>query len=369
MYRNPHNILRLTALLWVCASCRSQEGNTISGRLDHAGSMQITFARVTGQGEVVLDSTITDDKGSFSMTNAADRPDYYVLRTGPDNIAYLILDGTENIVVNGDARNLESTYSVTGSEDSRLLRALRSMERDLTDSLNKRYSTWRESNPASADSIGHVLEGFYTDNMNRFAVEMIRNHPGSLASLSATKFLDQSDDLPVMTLLADSLKKRFSGNPYVDDYALLVKDLQRLPPGSLAPELSLLTPEGKKINLSSFKGRVVLVDFWASWCGPCRRANPDLVRLYAKHKGKGFEILGVSLDEESTAWKAAIEKDGLAWPQGSELKKWESSFVKSYSIEAIPYSVLLDEAGRIVAKGLQPEELEPALEKLLRKTR
>ena len=162
-----------------------------------------------------------------------------------------------------------------------------------------------------------------------------------------------------MNELGDSLLRSYSeSNRYVKDYMTLINELNMLPPGSLSPDITLQTPDGETIALSSFKGKVVLIDFWASWCLPCRRQNPHLIELYKKYKGDNFEILGVSLDDNVSAWKNAISKDGLSWPQVSELKKWESTVVKEFHIEAIPYGVLIDREGKIIAKGIRTEEME-----------
>ncbi len=136
---------------------------------------------------------------------------------------------------------------------------------------------------------------------------------------------------------------------------------------SVLGDFDFIDFEGKRHRLSDFKGRLVLLDFWASWCGPCRRENPNIVKIYEKYKNSGFEIFGVSLDENVEAWKAAIQKDGITWPQVSELKRWESKVVKDFGIEAIPYSVLIDQNGKIVAKGLRSDELDLKLMELLRK--
>jgi thiol-disulfide isomerase/thioredoxin len=108
-----------------------------------------------------------------------------------------------------------------------------------------------------------------------------------------------------------------------------------------------------------------LIDFWASWCGPCRKENPHITEMYRKFKDKNFEIFGVSLDDNLGAWREAIKKDHLTWPQVSELRKWDSGVVKNYQIEAIPFSVLIDKEGKIIAKGLSSDEIEEKLLELL----
>ena len=134
-----------------------------------------------------------------------------------------------------------------------------------------------------------------------------------------------------------------------------------------APDFTLSTPEGKPISLSSLKGKVVLIDFWASWCGPCRKENPNLVKLYEKYKDKGFTILSVSLDNDEAAWKKAIEADGLIWPNHvSDLKGWESTMTKVYGFNSIPHTVLVNKEGKINGIGLRGEALEEKIKSILK---
>lgn len=133
-----------------------------------------------------------------------------------------------------------------------------------------------------------------------------------------------------------------------------------------APDFTLNDTDGHPVSLSSFKGSYVLVDFWASWCPPCRQENPDIVRTYHKYHSKGFSILSVSLDDEKDKWIEAIEKDGLDWPQVSDLKGWQSHVVDLYGLRGIPMNFLLDKEGRIIDKGLRAELLEKKLAEELR---
>lgn len=142
--------------------------------------------------------------------------------------------------------------------------------------------------------------------------------------------------------------------------------------GNVAPELKYKSPDGKEIALSSLKGKVVLIDFWASWCGPCRMENPNVVAAYEKYKGKkfkgakGFAIYSVSLDQNADAWKKAIEKDKLAWTEHvSDLKGWYSEAAQKYGVNSIPINYLIDAKGVIVAKNLRGAALETALEQLV----
>lgn len=135
--------------------------------------------------------------------------------------------------------------------------------------------------------------------------------------------------------------------------------------GGTAPEIRLPTPEGDTLSLEDYRGKYLLVDFWASWCGPCRRENPNVRRVYAAYKDKGFEILGVSLDRSEANWLKAIEQDKLPWKHVSDLKQWKSIAAKTYGVHSIPYTVLIDPDGKIIAKRLRGAGLEKELERLL----
>jgi peroxiredoxin len=138
--------------------------------------------------------------------------------------------------------------------------------------------------------------------------------------------------------------------------------------GAKAPEIALPDQAGNMIKLSSYRGKYVLVDFWAKWCGPCRQENPNLVRAYRKFRSENFEIIGVSLDRKKEDWLQAIEEDQLSWIHVSDLKYFDSQAARDYNISAIPFSVLINPEGIIVEKNLRGTALEKALEKYLPKS-
>lgn len=153
-------------------------------------------------------------------------------------------------------------------------------------------------------------------------------------------------------------------HPYIAELKKNIDDAKNFMIGAVAPDFEQNTPDGKPMKLSDLRGKVVLVDFWASWCGPCRRENPHVVKLYDKYKSKGFEVLGVSLDRKKDSWEKAIAKDKLTWSHVSDLKGWKNQVAKQYSVTSVPHTILLDKEGRILARNLRGADLDAKLKEL-----
>ena len=155
-------------------------------------------------------------------------------------------------------------------------------------------------------------------------------------------------------------------SPMIDNFKIAVNRASSFMTGAEAPDFAQNDPDGNPIKLSELRGKVVLVDFWASWCGPCRRENPNVVRMYNKYKDQGFEILGVSLDKTKNAWLKAIEKDQLTWPHVSDLRGWKNEVAQLYSVTSVPATILLDREGRIIARNLRGPPLEAKVGEVLK---
>ncbi len=196
--------------------------------------------------------------------------------------------------------------------------------------------------PKDSDAFRYALGGVLVATQSK-------NHPNYLKY--GQQFVDMYENKKVVGVT--DLKKK-------------LKSAGSLLPGGEAPDFTLKTPEGKDLSLSDLRGKVVLVDFWASWCGPCRKENPHVVKLYNEYKAKGFDVLGVSLDKKQSSWEAAIDKDGLTWHHVSDLKGWSNEVAKLYGVSSIPHTVLLDQEGKIIARNLRSADLEIALKKIFK---
>lgn len=214
----------------------------------------------------------------------------------------------------------------------------------------------------------HDLFVSYKKERNIKIDKFIKEHPGSLVSAYAL-YRDFSYRLSAEQIKANIalLDPALYSTPYVQVLEELSRTLERVSVGKVAPDFTANNVEGYPVKLSSHLGKgYLLIDFWAAWCGPCRRENPHVVAAYNKYKDKGFDVLGVSLDKKKDAWVAAIKKDNLLWTQVSDLQFWDSAPAKLYGVRAIPSNFLVNKDGIIVAKNLRGEDLENILDDLLK---
>lgn len=358
-------ILVIAAIPLIVASC-GDSGFVAKGKLDNAKGETVVLEHLSTRKITPIDSVKLDENGEFKLSTQLKGTGYYRLRLNQNNYVPLLLDSTtQKIEVTGDASKLPSTYTVSGSEGSEKLlevnRFLTKSSREI-DSLNRAFYAAQQAG-LDADLVTSKSNDLYekVDQQKAFISAFVKVNKNSLVTLSVIDMLDHNEHLDTYIEVANALEENYPELEYVKSFRARVNDLSRLAVGTEAPDLVLKDTEGHVIKLSDFRGQVVLIDFWASWCGPCRVENPNVVKVYKKYKDKGFEIFGVSLDRSIEAWKQAIQEDKLIWKHGSELAFWNSSFVKTYDVQSIPQTYLIDKEGKILAKGLRGHSLEEKL--------
>lgn len=220
----------------------------------------------------------------------------------------------------------------------------------------------------NADKIAEVqksYEGLEAENKN-IVSKFVKENPSSYVSVvQLAQVFGFDPDPAVVEPLFNGLDEKLKTTHYGQQIKSALESAKKTAVGGIAPDFTLMDISGKPVSLSSYKGKYTLVDFWASWCGPCRQENPTVVKAYYMYKAKGFDILGVSLDEKKDSWQKAINDDKLAWTQVSDLQGWKSETAAQYGIKFIPMNFLLDKDGKIIAKSLRGEELIRKLGELL----
>ena len=200
---------------------------------------------------------------------------------------------------------------------------------------------------------------------DQIASLMVEKAPSlAVINLLQSNVLDKDQYYDTYVQVAGKLKQAWPEYSRTQEFVSYVDKMKLTAVGQPAPEIALPDPQGKIVPLSSMKGKYVLVDFWAKWCGPCRQENPNVVRAYQKYKDKGFTVYGVSLDRNRADWLQAIQQDNLTWTHVSDLKYWQSEAAKTYNITGIPFSLLLDPNGVIIAKNLRGAALHQKLEEI-----
>lgn len=362
------------AMMGFCPSIFAQNAFQIKGKVDGMTADSVVLFKIVNNKEQFWQKTMMKD-GEFSFKGTVDAPELCMVRLGANKfpIKYFFVDkGATSYSCGFDKeKNRPLAPTIEGNATQDQLNAFEKGKKGFYDALVELNTKLRnEKDKLTADQKTQIENKMDSieNAMDAYTKQSITTYANSVVS----PYIVKSDIIygasvaelkGYMNLYPAAVKN----SPIAMEISEHISRLEKVDVGAEFPNIKLNTLDGKEFELASLKGKVFVIDFWASWCGPCRRENPNMVKLYNDFHPKGLEIVGISLDKSFDPWKAAVEKDGLTWTQISDLKYWQSEAAKLYVIYSIPCTILIGKDGKIVARGLHGAELREAVEKLLNK--
>jgi peroxiredoxin len=363
MKKSPHIIACLVLLMACNIQDRFELNGTIGGL---SGKKLVLLEQRIDEKFVVVDSVITTD-GFFRFKGKLDLPDvYYVSVLGKRGKAMIFLENSRiSLTVHGDTMYRPVvTGSAVHDEYETFQESVKKIYEKVGDLYAKHNLAMRTGNMEKLKNIEMKIDSIYAEAQEYHQQYLVEN-PASYIGPFIVQTLQYGKEADEIESLLDMLDPSMAGSSLVKTIHRRLKILKKTAVGMMAPEFAQQDSTGRPLSLSSLKGNYLLIDFWASWCGPCRRENPDIAAAYRKYHDRGFNILGVSLDESRDAWLKAIKDDHLTWMHVSDLKGWSNEAAALYGINSIPSNLLLDPDGIIIRKNLTGNDLHAALEQLL----
>jgi peroxiredoxin len=363
-------IVLLSGLIY---SCKDKSAFTISGTITNPGSLKKIYLLAADSNAItVVDSTSLGEGGKFQFKHPAQYANLYKLRAG-SNIFDLIAKNGDAINFSTNLTDSAHTYVISGSDDSEKIKEFNKINNAYGEKISKiveEYRTKAQQIGRESDSLINIFRPRIEKelgNQSNDILKFVNANQNSLAAFYAITALDQNKYEQQLVAYADAIKDNFNDNPAVKRFIRAMNEIKPVSVGHKAPDFTSTGLDGKPVKLSDYKGKYVLVDFWASWCAPCRQENPNVVKQYDIYKSKGLNILGISLDVDKAKWQQAVTQDKLSWNHASDLKNFEGPTEKLYHIQAIPSNFMIDPQGNIIAKNITGGDLEEFLNKTFNK--
>ncbi len=358
------------------ASCKDKTKFIIEGEIKNAtlGKQIVRLFKQSEAGEMlVVDSAIVGENKTFKLAAIAAEPSIY--QVGYNNKNYLLVANNGNQINMRIDEKQAANFSIDGSEEATETLALNKLINDIETknaALSQKYSLLLERNPEQKETIIEAYQSQAKLLISPFLQQLsqfVSHNSQAITAYYAASLLLSLDENSIyennIIAYAKGLKGKFK-NKQIEAFITQMEALDKITIGKIAPEIIAESPEGKTLKLSDLKGKYVLIDFWASWCGPCRQENPLVVQAFKKYSSKNFTVFSFSLDDDKDKWIKAIKDDGLTWGHVSDFKGFESPVALAYNVVAIPFSILINPEGKIIAKNLRGSSLDLFLNKKLK---